>query len=186
VISKQAFEYALTSVNASQDGSVLFVGSEKGIMRIFDVSNRSLPRMVKIYNFFETPITNIEVSDDGKFLAVSSNEQDELVILSGDASTEFEFIGWTKVKGKILSTSLIVDNLVSKVLCVLDNSLFVSINVPTDFRGRKQDDIGDETAKPLYRKVDKGMTQIIVNHSNNDIFLSGDDKLLKKYQLPEE
>jgi hypothetical protein len=37
----------------STDGRVAFIGSEKGVLRVFDVSQRAFPRLLKIYRFFE-------------------------------------------------------------------------------------------------------------------------------------
>ena len=41
-------------------------------------------------------------------------------------------------------------------------------------------------ANILYRKIDKGSNLVISNEITGDIFVSGEDKLLKKYELPAE
>jgi hypothetical protein len=40
--------------------------------------------------------------------------------------------------------------------------------------------------KPLYRRVDRGINLVMSNIYNGDIFLTGDDKFLKKYDYPTE
>lgn len=42
-----------TAMDVSQDGKVVFVGSEKGVVRVYDLSNRAMPRLVKCYRFYE-------------------------------------------------------------------------------------------------------------------------------------
>lgn len=73
-----------TALDASKDGKVIFVGSEKGMFRIYDVSNRALPRLLKIYKFFEghIPINSIKASHDGKYVIVSSPDSESVYIVS--------------------------------------------------------------------------------------------------------
>ena len=44
--------------------------------------------------------------------------------------------------------------------------------------------LDESITKPLYRKVDKGMNLVIANVYTGDIFLTGEDKFLKKYEYP--
>jgi hypothetical protein len=63
----------------SVDGKVAFIGTEKGVLRVFDVSNRAFPRLLKIYRFFESEtmyINQIKCSQDGRYVIVSSPESD--------------------------------------------------------------------------------------------------------------
>ena len=46
-------------MDVSKDGKVAFIGTEKGVMRVFDISNRSFPRLLKIYRFFESETMSI-------------------------------------------------------------------------------------------------------------------------------
>ena len=46
--------------------------------------------------------------------------------------------------------------------------------------------IQEDDAKFLYRKIDKGSNLVIANDSTGDIFVTGDDRLLKKYEIPNE
>lgn len=68
----------------SKDGKVAFVGSEKGVVRVFDLSNRAMPRMLKSYRFYDNnlSINIVKCSTDGKYVLVSSNESDTIYILS--------------------------------------------------------------------------------------------------------
>jgi WD40 repeat protein len=42
-----------TAMDVSKDGKVAFVGSEKGVLRVYDLSNRTMPRLIKNYRFYE-------------------------------------------------------------------------------------------------------------------------------------
>jgi hypothetical protein len=48
-----------TAVDASMDGRLAFIGTEKGVMRVFDVSQRAFPRLLKIFRFFESETMSI-------------------------------------------------------------------------------------------------------------------------------
>ena len=48
-----------TALDVSVDGKVAFIGSEKGVLRVFDVSNRAFPRLLKIFRFFESETMSI-------------------------------------------------------------------------------------------------------------------------------
>ena len=40
--------------------------------------------------------------------------------------------------------------------------------------------------RPLYRKIDKGMSLVTSNIFTGDIFVTGEDKFLKRYEFPTE
>lgn len=46
--------------------------------------------------------------------------------------------------------------------------------------------IPESISKPAYRKIDRGINMVMSNIYNGDIFVCGDDKLLKKYEYPTE
>lgn len=63
-----------TALDVSRDGKVAFVGSDKGVLRIYDLNNRTMPRLVKTYKLYnnEIPINSVKCSLDGSYLLVSS------------------------------------------------------------------------------------------------------------------
>lgn len=73
-----------TALDVSKDGKVAFVGTEKGILKVFDLSNRTMPRLIKNYRFYENPISinNVRCSNDGKYVIVSSQDSDTMYIVS--------------------------------------------------------------------------------------------------------
>lgn len=44
----------------------------------------------------------------------------------------------------------------------------------------------ENTTKTVYRRIDRGMQVVMANIYNGDIFVTGEDKLLKKYEFPTE
>ena len=75
-----------TSLEVSTDGSAAFVGTIIGAFRAYDLTNRQRPRLVMQCRFFEedVPINCISISNDGKYILVSSNEKNIVYILSGN------------------------------------------------------------------------------------------------------
>ena len=82
----------LTSLEASADGNKIFVGSEGGVVRIYDVSNRCLPRLVKIHKLFHSTISKITISHDQRIVAVNSVESKEICFFYQSEKNEFQFM----------------------------------------------------------------------------------------------
>ena len=160
IISKLSFENSLTALDANVSGSAVFVGSDAGIMRVFDVSSRSFPRLLKIFNFFSgSPISSIKCSKDGKYVSVTSKFSHEIILISQDPSRDFEFIGWAEVQGNVVNTDFQTEGGQDKLLAVLDNSFYIAINISLNpGNQRKMDSMSDDITKLMYRKTDKGMS----------------------------
>jgi WD40 repeat protein len=73
-----------------------------------------------------------------------------------------------------------------KIVVVLANNLLGAAIVPTKATANRMIPMPADEAKIHYRKIDKGSNLVISNEINGDIFVSGEDKLLKKYLFPEE
>jgi len=114
-----------TSLEVSVDGKVAFVGSDAGAFRIYDISNRSLPRLILQLRFYQDviPITSISCSPDGKIVLISSKESDTIFICSQRPQDEFEIYGYIKMEGIVLSSNLIKHENRLCALAVLSNNL---------------------------------------------------------------
>ena len=44
-------------MDVSKDGKVAFVGSAGGVLRVYDLSNRAMPRLLKAFRLYEIQIT---------------------------------------------------------------------------------------------------------------------------------
>lgn len=58
-----------------------------GVFRVYDVSNRKIPRLVKQFKFYDDekdaiPITGINSSPDGKFVVVTSSKSNKVFFMS--------------------------------------------------------------------------------------------------------
>ena len=73
-----------------------------------------------------------------------------------------------------------------KVVAVLKNNLLVGANVPTKPIENRLEPIPESESKPLYRKIDKGSNLVITIFTSNEIYVCGEDKLLKTYEYPTE
>lgn len=72
------------------------------------------------------------------------------------------------------------------VVVVLSNNLLGSATVPTKAASNRMIPLHADEANVLYRKIDKGSKLVITNEVTGDIFVTGEDRLLKKYEFPSE
>lgn len=171
------------------DGKVVFVGSEKGMFRVYDVSNRAMPRLLKIYKFFDNniPINSIKASADGRFVIVSSPDSENIFVVSQSAEKEFEVYGHVTLEGYVTNTCFTVHDGQTKVLALLSNATLAGFCLPDKIGDPlKMEALPDSVTKVLYRKIDRGMNLVMSNIYNGDIFVTGEDKFLKKYEFPTE
>lgn len=72
-----------------------------------------------------------------------------------------------------------------KLITVLSNNLLGAASIPTKPAANRMIPIPRDEADITYRKIDKGSNLVISNESLEDnIFVTGEDKLLKKYEFP--
>lgn len=123
-----------SALDVNLDGTVAFVGFDSGIYRIFDVSNRQQPRLVSQLKLLEEEVSldNIQVSNDGKLVLVSSSGSDLLYVCSARIEDKFEVYGFYKLGGLVLSSSFASYDGQTVALAVLSNNLLAQIKVPTE------------------------------------------------------
>jgi WD40 repeat protein len=89
------------------------------------------------------------------------------------------------MEGYVVSSCFAYHDAQIKVLAVLSNTTLAAVCLPSRIPdGSRMDPISDVITKPVYRRIDKGMTLVFSNVHNGDIFVTGDDKFLKKYEFP--
>jgi WD40 repeat protein len=176
------------SLGTSLDGKVAFVGSESGVVRVYDVSNRSMPRMLQLFRFWEenVPVTNIRASHDGKYVIVTSTESDLVYMFSQKVEDEFKVIGHVQVKGYVLDADFAVHEERLRVVGVLSNNLLFGCNIPTQEIESRMDPIPDDIAVVTSKKIDRDINRIVSNPYNGELFVSGKDMLMKNYSYPIE
>ena len=70
------------------------------------------------------------------------------------------------------------------MIAVLSNNLLGVANVPTKPCANRMIPIPKEEAEMAYRKIDKGSLLVVTNEAMEEIYVTGEDKLLKKYDFP--
>ena len=184
-----------TGLDVSTDGKVAFIGTEKGVLRVFDVSNRAFPRLLKIFRFFESEtmsISQIRCSPDGHYVIITSVESDSIFIMSQKPEDDFKVFGFVTLEGYVNSCAFHTHENKLMVTAVLTNATLAAFMIPVvEFNSGKvqtniKDSLPEDLVHPVYRKIDRGSTLVITNTMTGDIYVTGDDKLLKKYDFPNE
>ena len=62
----------MTSIEASGDGSKVYIGSLGGAVRVYDVTNWCMPWLIKIIRFSNKPITTLIESSNHEYLAIAA------------------------------------------------------------------------------------------------------------------
>lgn len=114
-----------TSLDVSKDGKVVFIGSDSGIFRAYDVSNRRSPRLVNSVKYYSDgePISDIVCSPDGAIIVVSSSQSNRVWLVSQKASEHFTCYGYIVANGHVLSSSFTTFESSLHVMCLLNNGL---------------------------------------------------------------
>lgn len=77
-----------------------------------------------------------------------------------------------------------------KVISVLTNATLSAFTLPVEqFISKSiimncKETLGEDLVHPVYRKIDRGSNLVITNIYNGDLFVTGEDKLLKRYEFP--
>lgn len=121
-----------TALDVSKDGKVAFVGTERGIFRVYDVSNRAMPRLLKMFKFFDNNITinSVKASPDGNHVIVSSADSENVFIVSQQAEHEFEVYGHVTLEGYVTNTCFCVHDGQTRALAILSNATLCGFNLP--------------------------------------------------------
>lgn len=80
---------------------------------------------------------------------------------------------------------------------ITTNSLLFSVNVPLNEKFNHRVSVQEDFSNPMYRKIDRGMEFIMSNYDteidekgidqkDGEIFVTGEDKWMKQYELPNE
>lgn len=73
----------------------MFIGTIVGTFRIYDITTRENPRLIKQMKFYEDekPVSQILSSEDGKVVLVSSQESDTFFVMSQEAENAYDIYG---------------------------------------------------------------------------------------------
>jgi WD40 repeat protein len=186
LLTKDNVGVRLTSLEASADGNKIFVGSEGGAIRIYDVCNRCLPRLVKIHKFYKTEISKITISHDQRIVAAMSKGNNEICFFYQGEKNEFEFMCYARVQGLVQDICWNTTNKESRLIGITQNSLLFSMRIMVGGIENIREPIPDDVCFPMYSKIDSGCYMIDSDPESGDIYITGEDRYFKNYALPTE
>ena len=173
------------SMNVTNDGMAAFVGTAEGAFLIFDISQRTNLRLIKQMRFFDTliPVSFIQCSFNGKILMIASRESDKIFVCSQMSNEDFAILGFVKMDGYILSLSFALNDGKLYAATVLSNNLVQMCLLPTTKAADRMKPLPDDEFMKFVRKVDRGTNMILTSTLSSKIFVSGEDRYLKQYDL---
>jgi len=189
-INEYVSESDLTCGDINPAGSLLVVGSTKGAVKLFDITNRSLIRLVhyKKISKKEKPITEVKFSLDGSLICVGTGSK-KLFFLYGNPSTGFRVLGKLKFQVPVNSfcwtASDKMPNGAPGILAVSEGLLF-AVSSPSLNENYHNKELDYEICPMYCRRIDFSLDKIAVIDSTGEVFLTGKDKFLKKYKIPDE
>jgi WD40 repeat protein len=110
--SVEDYDVEPISIDVSECGKAIFIGTNVGTFRVYDVSNRAKPRLIKQLKFYDDmlPVTGIKSCLNGSVVIISSSESNIVYFMSQKSSEDFTIYGYAKVHGHVLSASFTLDD----------------------------------------------------------------------------
>ena len=211
-VASHRLDFIPTVFEVNPEGTLLFIASQDGVFRIYDITRRTIMRLLYQMKFdykSSHHIDHILVHPLMKFIIFYQKSGRYLFLITGDLSKKFTFIGFIKVPTKILDVciqnvqgedfSTEPTTLAGILVLVRGMLLFYQINkffydnkVCWELGEKKVEDVfanfelkGSINAK----KVDGDLTYICKNKSTKPmqtVWLTGSDKMFRIFQLPTE
>ena len=211
-IASHRLEYIPTVFEVNPEGTLLFIASQDGVFRIYDITRRTILRLLYQMKFDYKNSHNIDriiVHPLMKFIIFYQKGGKYLFFISGELSKKFTFLGFIKVPTKILDVSIqnvqgedftTEPTTLAGVLVLVKGMLlyynifkfFVDNKVCWEVTDTKVDDVFAKfelkgTIKA--RKVDGDLTYIVKNKTIKpltNVWLTGTDKMFRIFPLPTE
>ena len=152
------------------------------LLESLDISDRMILRMIKAIKLFIGPITNLMMAPDGVVLAVSSKAEKGIYFLNSLTQNEFAVIGYLPCNAKVISIAWLQldSSSPAKLLAIMKNSLLMMVSAPNSTTRK----LIMDNSTCCYSMIDNHMNHILCNQSG-DILITGEDRKLKKYDVPE-
>ena len=171
-------------MEVSKDGTAVFVGTAMGAFRVYDVRNRRSPRLIMQIRFNEEPmpIDFMQVSQDGEYLLVGSSKSRDVYIIS--ARDTFNVKGYIRFDGNVQSACFLSKEGQLRVLAILQSCLLAGACVPTQDAENRRIPYPSKDVRIKYSKVDRGSNLVMAVQATGEIYVCGEDRLLKSYPYP--
>ena len=211
-VASHRLDFIPTVFEVNPEGTLLFIASQDGVFRIYDITRRTIMRLLYQMKFdykSSHHIDHILVHPLMKFIIFYQKSGRYLFFITGDLSKKFTFIGFIKVPTKILDVCIqnvqgedfntepttlagILVLVKGMLLFYQINKFFYDNKVCWELGEKKVEDVfanfelkGSIKAK----KVDGDLTYICKNKSTKPmqtVWLTGSDKMFRIFQLPTE
>ena len=167
------------------------VGTTKGSIKIFDITNRNFIRLIhyKKISKKEKPITEVRFSPNGELIAVGTGGK-KILFVYGRPENNFKVLGklpfQLPVSSVVWSASDKMPNGKLGILAVAKQGLLFAAPAPSTTESY-HNKVLDYDICPMYcRRIDFDLEKVAVVDSTGEVFLTGQDKYLKKYKIPDE
>ena len=212
VVASHRLDFIPTVFEVNPEGTLLFIASQEGVFRIFDITRRTIMRLLYQMKFdykSNHHIDHILVHPLMKFIIFYQKSGRYLFFINGDLSKKFTFLGFIKVPTKILDVS--IQNVQGEDfntepttlagILVLVRGMLLYYNIYKFFYDNKVCwELGEKKVEDVFanfelkgsikaRKVDGDLTYICKNKSTKPlqgVWLTGSDKMFRIFQLPVE
>jgi len=118
-------------------------------------------------------------------LIVGSSKVNFFYILSQEASKGFAVYGKVVLSDTVLSICFTTHNNLPHFVAVLSNSTLAGGAVPLKPADNRREPLTEKECQLFYRKIDRGSNMVSATQTG-EIYIYGDDKLMKQYAFPEE
>eukprot|EP00742_Colponemidia_sp_Colp-10_P004312 GILJ01004600.1.p1 GENE.GILJ01004600.1~~GILJ01004600.1.p1 ORF type:complete len:1711 (-),score=393.32 GILJ01004600.1:88-5118(-) len=182
-----SFDAHLTCITAHPSGGIVVLGSSHGLLRFVDVRSRTVPRLVTVLRVSEHPVTALQYSGNGDYIAVGSNKSKRLFFLHGNATEKFKVLGFVDLSAETtcLCWGPARSEFAVTVLAVVGMTTLMAIQAPVLDMNPSLSELTFQLAPRYNRKLDSEVISIGMG-VNNDVLVGGKDKMLKRYRIPEE
>eukprot|EP01022_Parablepharisma_sp_SALTPOND_P004031 TRINITY_DN1173_c0_g1_i1.p1 TRINITY_DN1173_c0_g1~~TRINITY_DN1173_c0_g1_i1.p1 ORF type:complete len:1181 (-),score=200.28 TRINITY_DN1173_c0_g1_i1:8215-11757(-) len=165
-------------------GEIAFIGCADGCIRILDLSDRMILRIIKIVKLFVGGVTRIKKSPDSTMLAVCSSSEKGLYFISTNVTANFPVIAYLPLVGKANSIDWLQVDPASppKLIAILSNSLLVALSPPME--SLRNQLLDPDKVPSTYCVIDNNMKHLLCSPAG-DVLVAGEDRKIKKYEVPD-
>ena len=188
-----------TVFEINAEGNLLFIGSNGGILRIYNISDRSNIKLIHQLKYhtdrkkLDYPIDKIILDPVMKIAIFYKKEGNIINFISSDHRKNFQFMGYLKTPLHIVDVSInsnLHEILVLSPLVIMSFKIFsyvIDYKSVIDVQTKKVTDIFSNfelKSEKKGRKVDLDINLMIKNMSSDQIWTTGSTKYLKLYNHP--
>ena len=211
-IASHRLDFVPTVFEVNVEGTLLFISSQDGVFRIYDITKRTTLRLLYQMKFDYNNYHNIDrilIHPLNKYVIFYQKGGRYLFFISGEPSKKFTFLGFIKVPTKILDVCIqnvqgedfSTEPTTLAGVLVLVKGMLLYYNIFKFFADNKvcwevtETKVDDVFAKfelkgtIKARKVDGDLTYILKNKTNKpipNVWLTGTDKMFRIFPLPTE